>query len=280
MVGMVEQAGEETANLDDELRVEWHLGGTTPPDTDPWNPAARALRAVLGEGQPNNRIICALFEPPSTPPQWFGVFVRSAGDRILFFPGFDEEYHQLDLAKSGQGPRHKRLEVDHFTLEADRGAWHITSPKSKKHEPAGRTRRLDDGRVSWFGVTLQSRALLRMIGDPVVVSFPVPSSDAERRRSLFRYATTGLRFPMLVPPQVPPVDPLLHFAVYVSPPKATDVPSYVPTPDGSPFFRRSLVRGIRAPGRVLRVDLDGIEIEIVVSGIMGSLSKSVVLTSD
>lgn len=142
---------------DGTLEVNMSCGANNS-DDDPFHPLARALRNLLLDGKPQNRAAICLFDPePSsalgTSVRWLGVFVHTAGRRVLFFPGFSKletGYHFTSVTK-GFEKQDKSFVFDHITLEKDLREIHVTM-----HEPKGSC--LDwKGRGPWPGGSLLVR---------------------------------------------------------------------------------------------------------------------------
>jgi len=75
----------------DTLKIEYRLDQGVPGrDDDPKNPISRALTSLMKDNSrlPSLAQTFLVDEAPGEPWRWLGVFVKSAGDRILFFPGF------------------------------------------------------------------------------------------------------------------------------------------------------------------------------------------------
>lgn len=153
----------------------------------------RAAHASLLEGRPQRAIALALYRAVAAQPQirWFGVFIRTAGDRILYFPGVE-----LKVRSGG-----KKLTVDHITLKRDRGKWHFTAPRSRRHQFGGLTRTFDDGRTGWCGITFSEEALLPPLMRQTVLRGTVPKGYEKKRSDEFGSAARAARHHVICQPE-------------------------------------------------------------------------------
>lgn len=214
----------------------------------------RAARAILRQGRPQAAIALALYRAVAAQPpiRWFGVFIRTAGDRILYFPAVE-----LEVSRGGGG---KKLTVDHITLEPDRRTWHFTeptAPRSRRHQSGGRTRQFGDGRVGWCGITISEEALLPPLMKQTVLRGSVPRRDERRRHDEFVSAARAARHHVIRQPESDERIGSPHFMLtlartgeQVSRPESV----FMPQPDefAQPFERREL----RGPTHISPVELD------------------------
>jgi len=84
------------------------------------------------------------------------------------------------------GTTERLIVPDHLTLERNRRDWHFTSAGSEAHQAAGRARPLDEGFVSWFGMTVASSETLAVLKQRTQLSAAIPSSDVHRRYTQLR----------------------------------------------------------------------------------------------
>ena len=246
---------------------------------------ARAIARLLGEGQPFDRLCNCYFAAESNDLRWLGVFVHSAGDRVLFFPGFANTYQQVQGFKGQQEAWNQQFLFDHASLERDRQSWHATSPGSSQHVGSPKTLDLGNGTVLWLGLSVASTAVLRPALAQTSVVATVPPSDARRRAGVLRAARDGAQFPILqLNNELPPPGgaSFLHFAVVVS---SADAPDYagpeLGAPYGSPFLSEPLPDSfVNLPIRRHRVALSStIHLQVTTARLSGCLSVPVTLTS-
>src|SRR5262245_36152681 len=101
-------------------------------DTDPANPLCRSLDRLVRTGQPSKKIalcFCNLPYKPTEPARlrWLGAFVFSAGEQIIFFPGYAVI---PDTVVGVHGPTKRwdsQATVDHLSLAKNRQSWHATT---------------------------------------------------------------------------------------------------------------------------------------------------------
>src|SRR4051794_22461777 len=92
----------KTLNQTLELDLPLGLPGI---DKDPINPVARALDRISREGKPLRKLGTVIVQLPVDGrlfPFWLGTFAFSAGDRLLFFPGYAKPLGRLVRYKGGE----------------------------------------------------------------------------------------------------------------------------------------------------------------------------------
>lgn len=224
-------------------------------DSELDNPIARACRNLLATGQRFTSLTNAYFCEPCGSLRWFGVFVETAGGRVLYFPGFARAFDHIVGERANRSVGFRRpLPVDHLTLEKDLASWHITSARSK-HQRISQTLSDGTGSVLWFGMTIARANVLRVVSAQTVVSVRVPSVDALGRAEVFVESKRGAQFPVITIDRASGADNAMHFAVVVGPADSPDYAGPVPVPPGSDCENHS-VRGISfALGRRFRVQI-------------------------
>src|SRR5574341_564962 len=159
--------------------------GTRGVDKDPFNPLCRAFRVLLEDGRPMKRAALCFFDPNEGEGygkdiRWFGVFVHSAGGRLLFFPGLANREKGYKL----QGKRSRsdnEFLNDHVTMERGFREIHATAMNSEGHVSLGKPEFLGQGRYFWFGISVQRIERLRPLKRFTRIQVEVPASDSERR---------------------------------------------------------------------------------------------------
>lgn len=156
-------------------------------DNDPFNPLSRGLRVPMEEGRPHkSHALCFYFGEEKrlmANPflRWLGVLVLSVGDRVIFFPGLSQAPNWIETTSYGHTSPRQSFDLDHISLEPERERWHFTAPGSADHRAGGRAQALGQGRLSWFGLSIQSEDVLRSVLSTTVARFPAPPSDVQRR---------------------------------------------------------------------------------------------------
>lgn len=245
-----------------EVRFEWLMEQAAEgADEDPTNPLTRALRNLLADGQPFRKLApCFLRTPrvPGAPPtsRWLGVFVYSAGDRILFFPGYSRPPEEAQTFEGPSARWRGPFVADHLSVEKHRRHWHLTAPSSAKHLGGPPTLDLGSSRHLWFGMSVGDLGWLREARRATAVQAAVPEGDAARRLGVFRQAPDAGPYPVVHPPAPALLGRgpgFLHLSVILGPEGFPEyrgdrarLPPRVPVPlDAAP-------RGARGPpGRVL-----------------------------
>jgi hypothetical protein len=170
-----------------ELTYKWTFGRDGI-DNNPSIPLTRALRNLLENGKPQYRPACCFFDPEYSAGngegvRWLGVFVQTAGDRILFFPGFfrtNKGYHL-----SGRKIlKDNDFIIDHVTLDKGFRDIHATMHTPKQPVSVGKPKSIGEGRYFWFGVSIQNLAGLRPVAKETIIRAEIPKTDASRRAKL------------------------------------------------------------------------------------------------
>jgi hypothetical protein len=195
-------------------------------DADSANPIARATHRLLqSDGQPFKRLTLTFLgndQGPTVdrPLRWFGVFVLTHGDRILFFPGTP----RLDPGVRVLGPlgqeAESHMQADHATLERDWCSWHATDQGSVEHAGEMPTCDLGHRRRLWFGLSIQAEDALRVTQRTTTVQAEVPELDADRRTKVLTAAREDAVFQELRVNENSGLSSgasFLHFAVIVGP---------------------------------------------------------------
>jgi hypothetical protein len=284
----------------DTLKIEYRLDQGVPGrDDDPKNPISRALATLMKDNSrlPSFAQTFLVDETPGEPWRWLGVFVKSAGDRILFFPGFKATIDRVRGSRGEVLQFDQKFEFDHMSLEKDRGSWHVTSVRSKDHLPPARRHAsrplpkdrlpatdLGAGRVLWFGMSLASTEVMRELRKETVATFDVPSRTAEWKCKQFIQSRDGKEFPALQMPEKPAqaqgsIFPLISMIV-----GPTDFEQYRGPvwgwPYGSEFVRGEPSGDWNYPSRDQRFHLDEeTDIQLTAIWAPGSLVIPAVLTA-
>jgi hypothetical protein len=285
-----EMKNPEPASSGDELRFSWTMDlGTDGVDAEPSNPFARAMDRLLKEGQPIKNIsLCFLNLPVSQHDaaalRWLGVFVYSAGDRLLFFPGYADVPTKI-VGFRGRSKMHDADKTtDHLSLERDKKSWHATSPDSKRHFGGPKPLDLGNGCVLWFGMSFPNRDAMRGVKKTTNVSSSVPSADTRRRTQVFEMARHNNAFPIVSVNTEHAYDPkpgFYHVSIIVGPP---GFPLYTGCehgyPRGSPFLIDPLPDALQVPISVYKLNMDTYcKLQITLMRLPGRIASSLALTS-
>jgi hypothetical protein len=207
--------GPATLNL--TFTMEQGAPGT---DNDPRNPISRALTSLMKDSSllPTFTQAFLIDETAAEPWRWLGIFVGSAGERILFFPGFKEQITRVRGSRGESLHFDRQFRLDHVSLEKHRDTWHITTARSKDHQGGPEATDLGDGRVLWFGLSLASPEVLRELRQETVATFEVPDRTAQWKADQFKKSREGKEFPGVYLPERPdaargPIFPLISVIV-------------------------------------------------------------------
>ena len=210
-------------------------GGALGIDAEPSNPLSRATARLFADGMPFSRLSMCFFNGEKSVLRWLGVLVHSAGDRILFFPGYTTAPTDLGAYVGRADVSRAGFIFDHASLEADLKTWHVTTAGSRDHLGSPRTVDLGDSRVLWFGLSVADANALRPVRDQTLVEARIPASDSARRANVFKAARENAQFPLLSlnsDHPAPAGDSFLHFAFVVG---AKGFADYVGPEQGFPF---------------------------------------------
>jgi hypothetical protein len=169
-----------------ELSFELNIGHISI-DNDPLNPLSRAFQVEMKEGKPHKgHAFCFYFGEERdlknvSSLRWLGIFIVSAGGRIIFSPGFSYSTTWIKTTTNKGTSTTRSFNLDHISLEPLRQSWHFTTPNSTDHLEGGRAQKLGKGRINWFGLSIASENILRQVSSTTVAIFPSPPSDSNRR---------------------------------------------------------------------------------------------------
>lgn len=216
-------------------------------DQDPINPLARALDRVFREGKPLQKVGAVMVDLPADgalSPFWFGTFLYSAGDRLIFFPGYSKRLGRILTYKGKEQIRDTYTVIDHLTLEKDRDTWHMTTPLSADHFKGATSLPLTGDTVLWFGMSIASRSSLHPVRRKTIIEHQVPASDARRRHENIMRSfrdVENLKLELVPESLDPQGEHFHHFTVIVGNPEMLHAPpEEFAFPYGSPFVEPPL----------------------------------------
>jgi hypothetical protein len=271
----------------DTLAITYSADDGTPgTDSDPDNPLARALNSLLDTGRPIQCFSACYLNPlpMASGIRWFGTFVYSDGDRLIYFPGLAEMQRGLQTSK-GAGPIKKQsFRVDHLSLEADRRDWHLTKKGSTGHVGRYPTTDLGDGRVLWFGLSIASPKTLRRLRTRTKVEAHIHPNDSLRRAEVFKNAREGIVYNTLMFNTTSNhliVPGFAHFTVIVGPCGFADYSGgQYAFPVGSPYITPKLTGAVNIPVRSHRVSLEPhVDLQIIAAILPGAVTVPATFTN-
>lgn len=270
----------------DKIQLTWEMDYGVPGcDTDSNSPLARAVSQLFKEGKPFSNLCVCFFKDTSATLRWFGVFVQSAGDKVVYFPGFVKDFGQIQGFQGKNLHWNKSFAFDHMSLEKDRLKWHLTSRGSKDHLGSPRTLMLDKNRVLWCGISVADVQVLRIVKRETKIVSDSPLGDSNRRWEIFRKAREGAKFPILSLNDehlTPFEEGFLHFGIIVGP---KGFENYSGGEFGFPYGSPCLVKPLpeefsKLPIRSHRLELsNNTDIQITVCYLSGRLKLPVAITS-
>jgi hypothetical protein len=229
------------------IRLELTLSmGEDKLDDDPRNPISRAYSALLAQGRAHKAHTLCFLNPgnssnaPLDNPRWLGVFVHSAGDRILFFPALSAPIDWLETRSRGTSAAKRSIALDHISAEPDRLRWHFTGVGSEDHISGGRTPSDGRGSYYWFGLSIQSENSLMPTRRHTIITHESPAADIERRFTELRSLEDSASYAYVGSDtgHVAPFQPnFLHFCFLFSERSAPNYsgPEWL-APAGSPYI--------------------------------------------
>jgi hypothetical protein len=172
-------------------------------------------------------------------PFWLGTFVCSAGNRVIFFPGYSKRLGRVLTYKGTKQIRDTQTVIDHLTLEKDRDTWHMTTALSADHFKGAKSLPLTGDTVLWFGMSIASPASLHLVRRKTIIQHQVPASDARRRHENIMQAfhnVENLRLELVPESLDPQSEHFHHFTVIVGNPDMLHaLPQEFAFPHGSPL---------------------------------------------
>ena len=160
---------------------------------------ARPYRRLFEEGTDPGKIAYLLIHSASSGQYiMLGTLCETIGQRLLFFPGGRvRRLNSVFKRQSTSVAQGLDGIVDHITFEIRHHTCHVTEVLSngRRRIPAGLKlpppREVRPALYAWFGMTLNSVAVLDRVPEKFLFSAECPSSDVDRRLALFRKANKG-----------------------------------------------------------------------------------------
>jgi hypothetical protein len=258
------------------------------------NPLSRSLNYLLEHGFPFKRFTLGFWA--STPFReeiqnynlfWFGVFLLSQGNRIIYFPGLIRPKEHVQAYMGNQLKWDEEFDVDHISLEKDRRTWHITSQNSRSHLGNLNFPTIDigEGRTVWFGMSISTYSVLWPVSQKTTVVAKSPKSDVHRREKVFMEAREGSQYQILEPhPESDKISPtgFFHVSIIVGPRNFKTYEGEKHNfPLGSLFITPPLEGEIQLPVRHHRVSLSSdLDLQITTAKVPRSLKLPVVFTAN
>jgi hypothetical protein len=267
----------------EQLELTWAVElGKTGVDDASDNPLARATDRLFRLGKPFLRLGKCFFLGTDGTIRWLGIFVHSAGDRLLFFPGLTTLFAHVTAYEHRQQKWKRPFQIDHLSLEPNRRTWHLTSPQSKDHLGKLATHQLDENRTFWFSMSVSLEDDLRPLLRETRVVAATPAQDTDRRAGVVQKSLEGAVFPLVKlnssSPSVPEPG-FLHFCIVAGPKGFAPVNEQIfGLPYGGPFSDLPASRAHDpTPVRIHRLELsDSIDLEVMASAHPGRLKTNVV----
>lgn len=278
MANNVPADAETVPPVADVIELQWHTGiGVPGEDSHHSNPLWRSVAHLFKTGRPFKTLAMS-FLAADDDCRWFGIFVE--GKHIIFFPGLAQEYDSAEMGRDGAISTHS-FALDHLTLDLGQRKWHVTSSNREGHLTARGLHEIGGGRALWFGMAFDEPKQLRQLVERTTCTFDAPPSDSMRRRSIVRQAREGVAFPLMRVPDNPDLYPsYIHASVIVGP---TGFPDYLGDDHAFPgndlLAHPNTMERVRLLGRIHRVSLSSIDLQITLFRLPGQLRMPFALTA-
>ena len=125
------------------------------------------------------------FKDATATLRWLGVFVLSAGNRVIYFPGFNNDLDQIYGLQGRSLKWNQSFDFDHISLERNHSKWHVTSKDSTDHLGSPKTLSLNSNRVLWLGMSMADAPVMRIVKQETKIVVDSPPGDSQRRRGVF-----------------------------------------------------------------------------------------------
>ncbi|MFC1680361.1 hypothetical protein ACFL1S_00995 [Pseudomonadota bacterium] len=273
-----------------EAVIAWNMDAGAPgTDKDTENPLSRSMRHLFRTGKPFSEIrLCFFDDGTSTTSvveamRWFGVFVETSSNRIVYFPGIEKKYDRIQGIHGKSLQWDQAFDFDHITLEKNGYKWHVTSPESKYHLGSPRTLPLEKGRYLWFGMSVADPNILRSSHMQTHAVFECPPSDTRRRLDTVKTARDKATFNIIslnTENKLTHDNHFLHFGVIVGS-KGFDLykGGELGFPVGSPFLQEPLPARLDSLAvRHHRIQFSNFDLQITSCLLPGSLKVPFSLT--
>jgi hypothetical protein len=254
-------------------------------DSDDLNPLKRALHKALTKGNPlKNFTMCFINDQISEGEKilrWFGVFVHSDGDRLIFFPGFSERQGYVQGFQGKSKVWDKKFLFDHFSVEKNLKKWHLTTIDPVDHLGSGNILKLNEDKYLMFGLSVNSLGQFRVVKQITKFSYSVPKSDADRRKDIVLSAKGDMDYQILefFQPKGYFNPEIFHFGIIIG--KKGFEPFHGPDlgfPEGSPFLEGMYSGRVQLPTRIHKFNLsDDFDIQITTLPLPAVIKKKLVL---
>ena len=115
--------------------------GSLGTDSDPSNPLSRAISSPFMDGSPQERLSLCFYgnldndSLDVSSHKWLGVFVFSAGRRVIFFPGLTFNPTWVSVSRAKSPHRRHDIDIDHISLENSFRRWHFSSRRTRHKMP-------------------------------------------------------------------------------------------------------------------------------------------------
>lgn len=182
-------------------------------------PLVKPFRNILKEGKPAEEILFVFHEENQKDYFVLGSFVKTIGNKILFFPGL--KFSRIIHTPTGKDLKNEELHnIDHFTLEnKNLSRWHVTLVQKSIQGiryPILRTKAVNDNAFLWFLMAIKDHTALESMPRTQEYRLKGPPTDLKRRFQNMTKSIEGKPFQVtsVKSRQAPPT--FLNFEVFVT----------------------------------------------------------------
>lgn len=247
----------------------------------------RPFKLLLDEGKPIGRINYLFYR--SNRSFVLGSLCYAPGRRLLYFPGLIARTALSHTRDRIREPLQQPFLIDHLTLEPDFRSFHVTTLRhSVKRHPLQKysTRKVQEGVIQWFGLSLHSENALEECPEEVRFQFSSPPQDSDRRLKIVMESREDARFRIIEqnPGTTQPSICFLHFDFYLDMREGAvtqqgwgTAPSTAPR--GPPLLKETPTVAKKIPIRVHHVDIPSFPglVSVIASMQAGELTDQALL---
>lgn len=172
---------------------------------------------ILKEGKPPDEISFVFHQENENDYFVLGSFVKTLGNRILFFPGL--KFSRIVHTPTGRDLTNQELHnIDHFTLEKNLNQWHITLVQKSIHGakyPSLKTKRVNNNSILWFLMAIRYPTMLESMPKTQEYLLKGPSMDMKRRLENMTKSVEGKQFHVTFV-KSPSLPSFLNFEIFVN----------------------------------------------------------------
>jgi hypothetical protein len=202
-----------------ELYIPIHYDFTNGrgPSLDENSALVKPFRNILKDGRPPDEISFVFHQESENDYFVLGSFVKTIGNRILFFPGlrFSKIVHTptgIDLTNQ------ESHNIDHFTLDENMNRWHVTLVQKSDLDtryPSLKTKKVNNNSFFWFLMAVRDPTMLEVMPKTQEYMLKGPPADMKRRFENLTKSVEAKHFQVTCV-KSPSLPSFLNFEIYTS----------------------------------------------------------------